>query len=95
MDYTVDVFSMFDGKPCKVRLRCENRLMNYVVDRFGEDVQTSIVSKERFDAVVDVSVSQTFFAWVFQFAGAMQIVSPKAVKEQYSEMLDKAREQVK
>ena len=95
VDYTVDVFSMFDGKPCKVRLRCENRLMNYVFDRFGEDVQTSIVSKERFDAVVDVSVSQTFFAWVFQFAGAMQIVSPKAVKEQYSEMLDKAREQVK
>jgi hypothetical protein len=53
---------MFDGKPCRVRLRCENRLMNYVIDRFGEDVQTSIVSKERFDAGVDVSVSQTFFA---------------------------------
>ena len=95
VDYTVDVFSMFDGKPCRVRLRCENRLMNYVVDRFGEDVQTSIVSKERFDAVVDVSVSQTFFAWVFQFAGAMQIVSPKSVKEQYRQMLDKAQEQLK
>lgn len=95
VDFTVDVFSMFDGKPCKVRLRCENKLMNYVVDRFGEDVQTNTVNKSQFDATVNISVSQTFFAWVFQFAGAMRIVSPKAVKEQYRQMLEQATEQLK
>lgn len=94
VDFTVDVFSMFDGKPCKVRLRCDNKLMNYVVDRFGDDVQTSVISKSQFEAVVNISVSQTFYAWVFQFAGAMHIISPKSVRDQYKHMLDQALEQM-
>lgn len=94
VEFTVDVFSMYDGKPCKVKLRCDNSLMNYVVDRFGDDVQTSVVNKEQFDAVVNISVSQTFFAWVFQFAGAMRITSPKAVRDQYKQMLEQAQAQM-
>lgn len=67
----------------KVRLRCDNKLMNYVIDRFGDDVQTITATKTQFDAVVNISVSQTFYAWVFQFAGGMRIMSPKPVREQY------------
>lgn len=93
VDFTVDVFSMYDGKSCKVNLRCDNKLMNYVVDRFGDDVQTSVANKKQFDAVVNISVSQTFFAWVFQFAGAMRIISPKAVRDQYKLMLNQALSQ--
>ena len=94
VDFTVDVFSMYDGKPCEVKLRCDNKLMNYVVDRFGDDVQTSIASSTQFDAKVNISVSQTFFAWVFQFAGAMRIISPKPVREQYKLMLEQAMTQM-
>ncbi|NCB24115.1 MAG: WYL domain-containing protein [Bacteroidia bacterium] len=92
IDYTVDVFSMFDGKSKLVKLRCANKLMNYVVDRFGDDVQTTPANNSHFDATVKVSVSQTFFAWVFQFAGDMRIISPKSVKDEYRKMLETACE---
>jgi predicted DNA-binding transcriptional regulator YafY len=65
--------------------------MNYVIDRFGDDVWTEITDREHFTAAVEVSVSQTFFAWVFQFAGGIRITEPAVVKEQYRQMLEKAK----
>lgn len=91
VDYTVNIFSMYDGKMYKVNLLCENKLMNYVIDRFGEDVETTIMDAGHFRATVRVSVSQTFFAWVFQFAGGIKITSPSSVKDQYREMIEKAQ----
>lgn len=91
VDYTVNIFSMYDGKTYNVTLLCRNELMNYVIDRFGDDVRTEITDKEHFTAVVEVSVSQTFFAWVFQFAGGIRITGPAIVKEQYRQMLEKAQ----
>jgi predicted DNA-binding transcriptional regulator YafY len=91
VDYTVNIFSMYDGKTYDVTLLCRNELMNYVIDRFGDDVRTEIADNEHFTALVEVSVSQTFFAWVFQFAGGIRITGPAIVKEQYRQMLKKAQ----
>lgn len=38
--YCRRVFSMYDGADCTVELKCENSLMDDIVDRFGEQVQT-------------------------------------------------------
>ncbi len=91
VNYTVNIFSMYDGETNDVTLICRNELMNYVIDRFGDDVRTEITDEEHFTATVEVSVSQTFFAWVFQFAGGIRITGPAAVKEQYHQMLEKAK----
>ena len=91
VDFTVNIFSMYDGETSDVSLLCRNELMNYVIDRFGDDVLTEIADNEHFTAVVKVSVSQTFFAWVFQFAGGIRITGPAAVKEQYRQMLETAQ----
>lgn len=90
VDYTVNVFSMYDGKTVAVKLLCANHLMNYVIDRFGDEVKTEIADRGHFTAEVEVSVSQTFFAWVFQFAGDMQILEPEAVKTAYRKTLERA-----
>lgn len=90
VDYTVNVFSMYDGKTITVKLLCANHLMNYVVDRFGDEVSTELADDGHFLAKVEVSVSQTFFAWIFQFAGEMQILEPERVKTEYLRMLKQA-----
>ena len=82
---------MYDGQACDVSLLCRNELMNYVIDRFGDDVRTETYDNEHFTATVEVSVSQTFFAWVFQFAGGIRIIGPVEVKEQYRQMLESAQ----
>ncbi len=90
VDYTVNVFSMYDGKSVTVKLLCANHLMDYVIDRFGDEVRTAFVDDEHFIAKVEVSVSQTFFAWVFQFTGEMRILEPESIKTEYLRMLKRA-----
>lgn len=90
-DYSKKIFEMYDGEETTVELQCDNSLMKVVIDRFGEDVDTKSMSDGTFLARLTVSASPTFYGWVFQFAGLMKIVSPKAVKEQYEEMLENAR----
>lgn len=87
VDYTVDVFSMYDGSRETVELLCENYMMDSVVDRFGDGIEVWIEDDEHFRVAVQVSVSQTFFAWVFQFAGHIQLLGPIDVREKYQEML--------
>lgn len=89
-DFTRQVFDMYDGTKEKVTLLCKNELMNYIVDKFGDEVETSPTDNSHFKAVVEVSVSQTFFAWVFQFNGEVKITNPSAVVSRYREMLENA-----
>lgn len=70
---------MYDGEECTVSLRCDNSVMKDIVDRFGEDVKTTVLDDYSFLAEVTVSVSQTFFAWAFAYAGKIRIVGPQKV----------------
>ena len=81
---------MYDGETKKVTLVCKNDLMNYIVDRFGDEVDTVPGDCGHFRAVAEVSVSQSFFAWVFQFNGDIRITAPEEVVLQYGEMLKNA-----
>ena len=87
--YCKQVFSMFDEKLCMVELKCENKVMKHIIDKFGECVETKTLDKDYFMVSTEVSVSPTFLAWVFQFCGEIEIISPKFAKTQMREMIDK------
>ena len=89
-EFTRQVFDMYDGAKETVTLLCKNDMMNYIIDRFGDDVETGPMDCGHFKAVVEVSVSQTFFAWVFQFNGDIKITAPASVVSRYNEMLNGA-----
>ena len=89
-EFTRQVFDMYDGSTETVTLLCKNDMMNYIVDRFGDAVETSPTDHEHFTAVAEVSVSQTFFAWAFQFNGDIQIKGPESVVDRYKAMLTSA-----
>lgn len=91
-DFARQVFDMYDGAQETVTLLCENDMMNYIVDKFGDEVETTPIDCEHFKAVAEISVSQTFFAWVFQFNGSIKITSPSSVVARYKEMLMSALE---
>ena len=57
---------------------------------FGDGFIVRPESKETFRATVKVSVSRTFYAWVFQFAGGIRIAGSESVREEYMEMLKNA-----
>ena len=84
-------FRMYNSKTESVELICDNSVMDAIIDRFGEDVQTYANDMQTFRAMVDVSVNHVFFGWVFGFAGKVKIKSPKEVKDQYYIMLEAAK----
>lgn len=89
------VFSMYDGEDCTVELKCENSLMDDIVDRFGEQVQTGRYDSSHFTVRVQVSVNPTFYAWVFTYGGQIEILSPEPVRREYAQRLQAALKQAK
>ena len=83
---------MYDGEMCDVKLKCDCDMMKVVIDRFVKNVKTSIKTDGSFTASVSVSVSPTFFGWLFGFAGKIQLVSPLFVIEEYKKLLKKETE---
>jgi predicted DNA-binding transcriptional regulator YafY len=86
-DYFTEVFSMFDGDECRVELLCENQMMDSIIDRFGEEVETNIVDKEHFSVKTTVSLSGTFFGWVVSFGGKMKLTAPDYAAERFRDLL--------
>ena len=82
-DYSKPIFNMYEGKErVAVKLECRNDLAKYIVDRFGSNLETEQTTEDRFTVTVEVSLSPTFYAWIFQFGGEIRILSPaKAVGE--------------
>ena len=62
---------------------------------FGTKVKTKPVDKDHFLFDAEVSVSPTFFSWIFEFGGMIIIGGPENVLEKYSDMLSKARKNIK
>ena len=91
-DFTKKVFEMYDGEETEVTLLCENTVMKYLIDRFGEDIRTERASESRFLAKVWVSASRTFYGWVFGFVGQIRIMGPENVRAEYEEMARTALE---
>lgn len=91
-NYTKSVFQMYGSEECEVTLRCDNSLMKYIIERFGEDVQTTAYDMTSFRVIVDVELSPTFYGWVFGFGGKVQILTPENAKKEYRKMLEIALE---
>lgn len=85
-DYANKIFKMYYGEEVLVELECDNTLMKYIIDRYGVDVDTKVCTEDTFIARVPVTLSPTFFGWVFQFAGKMKIKGPTSVVNTYNEM---------
>lgn len=80
------VFSMYNSPSCKVELQCQENMMDAVIDRFGEDVETSAGPGGTFTARAQVAVNPVFFGWVFGFGGKIKITAPEDVRQQYAEL---------
>ena len=92
-DYTDKVFRMYGGQEEKVTLRCSMEILDQVIDRFGDGIKIK-PGKKHFTVTVPVSLSTTFYAWVFQYVGKMSILSPEYVREAYAGYLEEALDEV-
>ena len=82
-DFSEKAFQLFDGKRTTVELLCHEDAMNSVLDHFGDKARTKLIDDTHFLLTAEVSLSPTFFAWVFQFGGKIQIQGPEEVIDEF------------
>ena len=91
-EYGQKHFHMFSGREAKVRLRCENRFVNVMLDRFGQEAMLIPDGKDHFALTVDAVVSPQFYGWLFGLGHEVQLTAPDWAVEEYRGMLQKALE---
>jgi predicted DNA-binding transcriptional regulator YafY len=92
-EYVEHQFRMFQGEETEVTLECTNEMMRYIIDRFGEEVETWNSSDDTFNVKVHVTDSPTFYGWVFSFAGKVRITGPDRIRDKYVAMVRAAAEE--
>lgn len=79
-----------NGEEMDITLVCEDALMSNMVDRFGEDFVFQRYDMGHFSAKVHVNVSDTFWGWLFEYAGRMRVEAPREAKQMYRDRLNRA-----
>ncbi|MBD5119019.1 MAG: WYL domain-containing transcriptional regulator [Clostridiales bacterium] len=88
--YTRKHFGMYSGTPCRLRLRCENRLAGVLIDRFGLEVSLIPDGEEHFTASVDLVVSPPLWGWLFGLGPGVEVLSPGWAVDEFAARLEQA-----
>ena len=86
--YAQKHFGMFSGKEGLVSLRCDNRLVGVVLDRFGREVILVPDGEEHFTVTVQAVVSPQFLGWVFGLGAGVEIKAPHWAREMLRRQLE-------
>ena len=74
--------SMYNGELKEIEIIFDNSLINAAVDRFGEKAQFTKVDDDHFAVRATLSISPTFFSWLFQFGDKAKLTAPQDVKNE-------------
>lgn len=85
-------FGMFRGREADVLLRCENRMADVIVDRFGDQVSMAPDGPEHFTCSVHLAVSPQFFGWLFGLDGGVTLLGPDWAAEELRRQLARGLE---
>jgi len=87
-DWVGREFNMYQGELRDVILEFDKPCMKSIYDMFGEDIEIQKVSENKFRLNTCIHVSPTFWGWLFQFDGAVQLISPNDLIEEYQTRLN-------
>ena len=76
-EYLSSKIKVFKGKKTEVCLKCKSKHMKAILDYFGNEIKTTNAEKGYFNAIIEIELSPTFYAWIFQFEGDIIIQSPQ------------------
>ncbi len=82
-------YSMFGGRSETVTLMMDAKLINVLIDKFGESVRINKLDDKHFTIRLEVQISPTFWGWLFQFGTQAKILAPASVVEEAKSELEK------
>ena len=82
-------YNMYGGKAETVTLEMQNKLVNVLIDRFGDSIHITPRTQDTFAVRLEVQISPTFWGWLFQFGDEAKVVSPEWVVNEANTNLKK------
>lgn len=80
-DYSNKLFNMFTGESGQIELCCDNRLIDDILEKFGEEIPIKIFDDNRFIFKADVELSNGLVSWIMQYGADIKVVSPKMLSD--------------
>ena len=81
---------MFSGETTQIELRCSNKMIEDIVERFGENA-SMLSDGDGFILKSEVELSDGLVSWILQYGADIKVLSPMelktAVKTKLSEIL--------
>ncbi len=87
--FSARTFGMYGGEDVKVKLKCSNKLVGVILDRFGTNAMLIPEDENAFSLRVMVTLSPQFYGWVASLGDGVEILEPKSIREQYSDYLNR------
>ena len=87
--YIRESFHMKSGESDQITLEFDSSVIDAMVDRFGQDMDITFISKTKCSANVCAQVNNVFFAWIFGFEGKVRIKAPMDIQYQYVRMVSR------
>lgn len=84
--YLNTMFHMYDGERSKVKLVCDNDVIDSIISCFGDEIEITKESAATSVVTVEVVVSHIFLNWIYGFGGKVTINHPEETKKHYSNM---------
>jgi len=80
-EYVKQHFGMFSGNTVKAKLSFDESLVSVVLDYFGSDIIMIDSGNGKFTVSVDVTDSNVFLGWMFQFGKLAEILEPVSLRK--------------
>lgn len=91
--YSKKTFGMYGGKEETVTLRCSNKIVGVIIDRFGMDIPFTNVTDTHFEIRIKVHNSPLFFTWLMTFGADITVLSPQHVIDGYVKLAQEGLKQ--
>lgn len=91
-DYTKKLFGMFGGDMQQVKLRCSNKILEQVADRFGENIFITNVTDTHFDFTVKAAVSDGLVTWIMNYGSDIEVITPAELRKKIADRAEKVLE---
>lgn len=80
-DYATKHFNMFSGRLETVELMCDNEILEPMLDRFGERVNTRFFDDEHFLLRTEVAINKGVASWIMQFGKQITVRFPEELRD--------------
>ena len=80
-DYTKKLFGMFGGETDEIKLRCSNKVIEQVADRFGENIFITNVTESTFDFSAKAAVSEGLITWIMNYGDSVEVLKPTSLRD--------------